>query len=155
MAKQEQMAIPYTQELGERVCDRMAGGESLRAICEDPAMPHRSTLRRWESEEERFRAMLDVARRHQADTHFDDILRIAMEIPDAPLEATAAEVSAYRAHLAVAAFQIDTLKWIAARLNPKRYSERASARQPEEHGIDPVAQLAADIRARNPDAFEE
>lgn len=97
--------------------------------------------------------MLDTAREHQADTHFDHILRIAMDIPDAPLEATAAEISAYKAHLAVAAFRIDTLKWIAARLDPKRYSDRASARRPEEQSIDSVAQLTAEVRARNPEAL--
>lgn len=154
MAKQR-TPIPYARELAACICDRVADGESLRKICEDSAMPDRSTLRLWESENQEFRALLEHARQHQADTHFDSILRIAMEIPEAPSEASSTEVSAYRAHLAVAAFQIDTLKWVASRLDPKRYSDRASARQPEQESADSAALLVADIRSGNPDALPE
>lgn len=154
MAKQH-MEIPYTRELGESICDRLADGESLRKICEGPDMPRRSVLRRWENEEAEFRAMLDAARRHQADSHFENILRIAMDIPEAPIEATSAEISAYKAHIAVAAFQIDTLKWVASRLDPKRYSDRATTRQSEERLDDIFAEFVNDIRSRNPQALEE
>ena len=32
----------YSTEIAETICHRVAGGESLRAICADPAMPARA-----------------------------------------------------------------------------------------------------------------
>ena len=31
----------FVQEIFDEVCDRMAGGQGLRKICEDPQMPSR------------------------------------------------------------------------------------------------------------------
>jgi len=37
----------YTDVLADLICDRIADGESLRAICNDDAMPDRRTVLRW------------------------------------------------------------------------------------------------------------
>ena len=37
----------YSRKLAEIICRRLAGGERLRAIARDPAMPSRKTLHRW------------------------------------------------------------------------------------------------------------
>jgi hypothetical protein len=37
----------YSAELAERICARLAEGESLLAICRDEAMPHRATVHEW------------------------------------------------------------------------------------------------------------
>ena len=33
--------------LAEEICSRIAGGESLRSVCREPAMPARETVLRW------------------------------------------------------------------------------------------------------------
>src|ERR1700730_3810328 len=37
----------YTRDLGDIICDRMAEGESLRAICRDVGTPSEGTVRGW------------------------------------------------------------------------------------------------------------
>jgi hypothetical protein len=34
----------YTTEIAETICNRLVDGESLRAICADPAMPSKATV---------------------------------------------------------------------------------------------------------------
>lgn len=37
----------FSEELFEEICDRLATGESLRAICRDPHMPDEKAVRKW------------------------------------------------------------------------------------------------------------
>ena len=37
----------YTPAIGGELCERLADGESLDAICRDPYMPSAPTVRRW------------------------------------------------------------------------------------------------------------
>lgn len=37
----------YCTELADEICERLACGESLRTICADDGMPHRTTVIRW------------------------------------------------------------------------------------------------------------
>lgn len=39
--------VSYSDEVAQEICDRLGAGESLMAICRDPAMPHRTTVREW------------------------------------------------------------------------------------------------------------
>lgn len=40
-----------SRALEEAICQRIASGESLRAVCRDPAMPSKSTVLRWLSKD--------------------------------------------------------------------------------------------------------
>lgn len=53
----------YSAELGMAICQRMAAGESLMAICRDPAMPHRTTVHKWALAKPDFGVMLASAQR--------------------------------------------------------------------------------------------
>ena len=37
----------YTPQVGAEICARVAAGESLTAICAEPGMPHRASIRNW------------------------------------------------------------------------------------------------------------
>src|SRR5271156_342956 len=37
----------FTTELGDEICNRIADGESLRAICDEADMPDKATVFRW------------------------------------------------------------------------------------------------------------
>ena len=52
----------YSTEIAETICDRLAEGESLRAICADSAMPARATVFRWLARNEEFRRSYAIAR---------------------------------------------------------------------------------------------
>ena len=45
----------YDAEIAETMCERLVNGESLRAICADPAMPARATVFRWLARNQEFR----------------------------------------------------------------------------------------------------
>src|SRR5271169_6484233 len=69
----------FTTELGDEICNRIADGESLRAICAEVEMPDKATVFRWLSAEgnKDFRNQYIRAREAQADSLVDDILSIA------------------------------------------------------------------------------
>src|SRR5271167_606819 len=69
----------FTTELGDEICNRIADGESLRAICEEADMPDKATVFRWLLGEQHkdFCKQYIRAREAQADSLVDDILSIA------------------------------------------------------------------------------
>lgn len=102
----------YSEELAEEICDRIAKGESVKQICADKEsgwLPGESTVYRWLNENEAFRERYALAREAQADGEFDQARDIAMN-------ATAENVQ-------VARLQVDTIKWRAGKLAPKKYGD--------------------------------
>ena len=64
----------YTQEIADKICHRLAQGESLRAICRDDDMPNASTVCcDWVERYPDFALQYARAREAQADTIFDEI----------------------------------------------------------------------------------
>lgn len=99
----------YSQELADIICDRIARGESLRAVCETEGIPSKETVRNWLREDrEGFLAQYTRAREEQADHYADEIIEIADKANDAQL----------------ARLQVDARKWKASKLAPKRYGEK-------------------------------
>ena len=102
----------FNEELADTICERLALGESLRAICRDEHMPGMATIFRWLGANERFRDQYAHAREAQADALADDILDIA----DTAEETNEA--------VRKAQLRIESRKWIASRLKPKKYNDR-------------------------------
>lgn len=99
----------FTPTLAERICVRLASGESLRAICESADMPAESTVRLWAvNDHEGFAAQYARARDAQAERYAEEIVEIADTEKDA----------------SIARNRIDARKWTASKLLPKRYGER-------------------------------
>jgi hypothetical protein len=67
----------YDAEIAQTICERLVNGESLRAICADPAMPARATVFRWLARNQEFRQLYALARQCQAEDLADEILKIA------------------------------------------------------------------------------
>jgi Bacteriophage Sf6, terminase small subunit-like len=72
----------YTTEVADAICERLAYGESLRAICADAGMPGRATVFRWIACHKEFRDQYLWARNIQADYIYDEIIDIADEVID-------------------------------------------------------------------------
>ena len=104
----------YATSLVEKICDRLAGGESLTTICEDACMPSRSTVFRWLANDEHseFPAMYRRAREQQADAIFDEIAGVEAEVRRGDIDANTARVL------------IDAKKWRAGKLRPSVYSDQ-------------------------------
>src|SRR5277367_5306879 len=67
----------YTDELADLICERIANGESLRAICGEDGMPAQSSVFKWLIEHADFAEKYAHARVAQADVLFDELLHIA------------------------------------------------------------------------------
>jgi len=110
----------YSDETAAEICDRLAAGESLNAICRDEHMPHERTIRRWAIEDhEGFSPRYACARELQAEHLFDEIVDIADRVAN---EREAAIVNAAR-------LAIDARKWVASKMLPKKYGDRLDVQQ--------------------------
>ena len=105
----------YTEALAAEILERLACGESLRAICQDDGMPHRTTVIRWLSQREDFRARYAIAREIQADVWRDEIHDLARSEPARDARTGRYDPAAV-AHLRN---QVGTLRWLAVKLLPK------------------------------------
>ena len=108
----------YTDDLAAEICERIADGETLTAICQEPDKPNRRTVRRWMLDNEPFRLAYARARIEHAHA-------LADEIEDKARSATkegAANPQAIRVAL-------DGLKWIASRVLPSAYGDRVTVEQ--------------------------
>jgi hypothetical protein len=99
----------FTDEIAATICERMADGEALADICKADDMPGRRTVYQWLAANAGFARMYARARDERADLLADEIIKIADDDTKTP------------EHRRV---QIDARKWAAAKLNPKRYSDR-------------------------------
>ena len=102
--------LKFSQKIADQVCALLIDGVSLVKICEREGMPSRSTLHKWLEQRPAFQLAYQQARQIWADTMFSRIWEIA--------DGGSAE-DTQRDRL-----RVDSLKWMLARINPRRYSER-------------------------------
>ena len=100
----------FSEALAAEICRRLADGELLGDICRPTRMPSRDTVRRWQGENSPFRDRYAVARDQQADALTEEAIQIARNA-DADT-------------VAVCRLQIDTIKWLIAKIAPRRYGEK-------------------------------
>lgn len=100
----------FTPELGQEICERIANGESLKAIGQDPTMPCSATILNWARAFPEFGDDYAQARSMMADVLFDEAREVA-------LAATPASVWADR-------LRFDTIRWMVAKMAPRKYCER-------------------------------
>lgn len=67
----------FNQSTADAICARLAEGESLRQICQSEGMPSYATAKRWESENDDFRAHSLRARETGCHAIAEDCLQIA------------------------------------------------------------------------------
>jgi hypothetical protein len=101
----------YSERIAEALLGRIAGGERLRAVCRDEGMPSAWAVLRRLGADEAFAKRFAKAREAQADALFDELQAIADE--GNPSDSTRARL------------RVETLKWRLARLNPRKYSDKA------------------------------
>lgn len=115
----------YTEALAAEICKRMAEGESLRRICQTEGMPNRGTVLAWAMDPSHpFYNQYARARDLQADTLADEIQDIA---DDGTNDFTIDPVKGAMVnhdHIQRSRLRVDTRKWIASKLKPKRYGDK-------------------------------
>jgi hypothetical protein len=127
-------AGPLTDQQME-ICQRIMAGESVRKICTDEHMPAQSTVFEWLARNADFRAAYAIAKTFLAETLADEILEIA---DDAAGDfADGEDGPQFQAeHVQRARLRVDSRKWLASKLAPKRYGDALALRN---GGADPGA----------------
>jgi hypothetical protein len=119
----------YTQETALTICERLICGESLRAICRDESMPGLTTVMQWLSRHAEFAVQYAHARDAQADTLADEILEICDDGTNDWMERLNREGKVIGWSVNGEAVQrsrlrVDTRKWFASKLKPKKYGDK-------------------------------
>lgn len=98
----------FTQILADRICERLAAGETLRAICRDEGMPPEPSVRRWALEKDEFSAQYARAREIGYQGLADQLTEIADNDGDPARDR----------------LRVDTRKWLLSKALPKVYGDK-------------------------------
>lgn len=112
MAKKTGRPTSFTQEIGEKICQGVASGASLRQVLLEPDMPCRSVVYGWADQFPEFKDALARAREDCADWHADQAIAVACAAKTKD-EAAAARVQT-ATHLALAKVH-----------DPRRYGDQS------------------------------
>lgn len=104
----------YTEELGKKVCDKVATTtDGLRKMCaNNPDFPCTDTILQWRYNYPKFSASYAQAKLHQADLFAEQIIDICDE------EQYTSEGIQH------ARLRVDTRKWLTSKLIPKVYGDK-------------------------------
>lgn len=94
----------------EVIAARIAGGESVRRICDEPGMPDRRLINRWIIEDESLRKPYLDACRARTFMHAEEVIEIADTEPDP----------------AVARVRMDARRWYCAKFNRVDFGDRVT-----------------------------
>jgi hypothetical protein len=114
----------YTQELADTICERIAAGESLRAICAEVGESE-TTVRRWAlNDVGGFSAQYARAREIQAETLVDQIVQIADASENDFTVTEDGKKIVNQEVVARARLRVDARKWVASKILPKVYGDK-------------------------------
>ena len=121
----------YNQDVADTICAELACGESLRSICEAESMPCVKTVFNWLRKYPEFLQQYARAKEECADAFAEDILDIADDGTNDWMERKNqdGEVIGWALngeHVQRSRLRIDTRKWIASKLKPKKYGEKTT-----------------------------
>jgi hypothetical protein len=119
----------YSQEIADEVCRRLAGGESLRAICRDEGIPDESTVRLWALDDrEGFATQYARAREVQYLAIADELLEIADDGRNDWMQRRGNDERGgwelNGEHIQRSRVRIDTRKWMLSKMLPKVYGDK-------------------------------
>lgn len=132
----------YTADIAAAICAELASGKSLRSVCYSPSMPDKSTVFRWLGAFPDFRDQYARAKEESADALVEDMLAIADDglndtyTDEDGNERTMPDV------IQRSKLRVDTRKWIASKLKPKKYGDKVQQEvtgadgKPQEHVVE-------------------
>jgi hypothetical protein len=123
----------YNETVATRICAYIADQKSLRWIAKQKGMPSRRTILYWLERYPEFERQYNRARAAAAESFVSEMVEMA----DQAQGMTGDGVRAMQ-------LRIDTRKWVAAKLLPKKYGERVT------HGLDEDLVLNLSFGRRQP-----
>lgn len=119
----------YTPELADKICAEIASGHSLRTICSDESMPCMASIYSWLRTKPEFLEIYEKAKEDQSDALAEEMLDIADDGANDWMLTNDPENLAYRVvgeNVQRSRLRVDTRKWIASKLKPKKYGDKQS-----------------------------
>lgn len=127
--------MAYSREIADEICAALAEGRTLREVCRtrragDPSFPAAPTVRWWVvNDNDGFAERYARAREAQAEAWSDEIVEIA----DTPAPGLKITTKADGSQETVtgdmvdrAKLQMDSRKWLMARLHPAKFGDRVA-----------------------------
>jgi hypothetical protein len=123
----------YTEEIAQKICARLAEGESLRSICRDEGMPVEGTVRSWAiNPEHPIFAQYRAAREAGYLLMADELLEISDDGSNDWMERSYGDDKpagwvANGEHVSRSKLRVETRKWILSKALPKIYGDKITA----------------------------
>lgn len=116
----------YSQELSDRVCEKIAEGYSMRTVCKPDDMPSIATLFKWIREKPEFAKQYANATQERTEAMSEDILDIADDGSNDLMTIQKGKESYSIENKEVtnrSRLRVDTRKWLMAKMKPKKYGD--------------------------------
>jgi hypothetical protein len=146
----------FSNRLAEKICKRLAEGESVRTIIKDEDMPSASTIFRWLLDETKkpFWEQYEKARNIQAELMFEELLEIAddgrNDYEERQREAGDAYVVLNSEHVQRSRLRVDVRKWYLSKVLPKKFGDKAALELTSKDG----AELFSSLKELSDEEFE-
>lgn len=117
----------YSPELADAICARLAEGESLRSVCRAEEMPSVPTVFSWMRKYPEFLNQYTRAKEESADALSDEMLEIADNARNDWMERHGEDEAGWIVngeHIQRSRLRIETRKWLASKLKPKKYGDK-------------------------------
>lgn len=112
-------SVRFKAELGKRICERLAAGESLNGICQGVDMPTEATVREWASKGEGYGEEFAAFATSYARAREAGYRLMAEEIV-----AIADSASIDTGAVARDRLRVDARKWVLAKMLPKEFGDK-------------------------------
>lgn len=117
----------YTKKIADQICALLAQGISLRTICKRNDMPGLETVFGWLRKNASFSEQYARAKEEASDALIEEMLDIADDGANDWMETHDPENPGWKfnhEHVQRSKLRVDTRKWYASKLKPKKYGDK-------------------------------
>ena len=125
----------FSQEIADRILERISEGEMLIKICQEEEMPPRKTVYTWMTANDAFKEAYARARLAWADWWAERGLMIALDSSgDIFLDESGKAVTDH-ANVQRARLQTDQIKWLVGKYAPRTYGDKPALEGPADNTL--------------------
>jgi hypothetical protein len=134
----------YNKRTVALICAELAKGKALRTVCNLPGLPHLDTVFEWLHTHPEFAEQYARAKQESADAMAEEVLYLSdhtktgtviVTKENGQTEVRKGDMLGHRK------LQIDTRKWLMAKMKPKRYGDRLDVTSGDEPLPTPIVAL--------------
>jgi hypothetical protein len=141
----------YSDELADEICERLASGQSLIKISKMNGMPCFATMFNWLADPSKSGFLDKYTRAREIQAHYmaEEILDIADSVELDWMPDAEGKSRLDHEHIQRSKLRVDSRKWLASKLLPKKYGDRlATTLTGEDGGPVQVSNILEQCRQR-------